>query len=172
MKTYGLIFLTVTFLFGCAPGITRTGYDKSQIANYEINDCKVAIKLYFKTNSDDHIILGKIASYEQGLSVACNEWDILNIFVKEACALKADIINIDEAKYPDFWSTCYRAKAEFIKVKDPAIGKTIVSDKNYSYEEIVKRVARYDKEIQERLQRGIDAGIKGGILGGMMSSPK
>jgi hypothetical protein len=49
------------------------------------------------------------------LSTNCHAEAIEQILKCEAKKLDADIINIIELKPPDFWSTCYRVKAKFLK---------------------------------------------------------
>jgi len=56
---------------------------------------------------------------------------VLNQFRQEACALGADLINITDESRFDILSTCYRAKAEFLRFKDKEKVKCLASDPIY-----------------------------------------
>ncbi len=121
MRKLLFIFLCfeLFFLVGCAPKITRYGYTFQDIQNKNQNsNCFVPIKKNFVYDKEEVVILGEILSGDSGVSTDCNEGHVLNIFRQEACALKADLINIIYERNTDLWSSCYRAKAQFLRFKD------------------------------------------------------
>ncbi len=117
--SYSLVTVLLLLLFGCDAQITREGYKAEDLGETSQPDCCVAIKNNININREEVEVLGKIKASDTGFSTACDEEYVLDIFGEDACALGADIINIVEEEQPDyFWSTCYRAKAEFLRLKD------------------------------------------------------
>jgi hypothetical protein len=163
------IILLLIFISGCAVGIERRGYTQSEVNNaINLESCKIAVKYKENyNNSEVAKIIGTIRSYEQGFSINCSEIEVLSIFYKEACIQGADIINIVEEKHISFASTCYRATAELVKLKDRETTKCLESDPRYSLENLKNRAMIDEKEFR----RQISAGILGGLFGGMMVLP-
>ena len=152
-------------LCGCSAGITRYGYElKNMNDGKPPADCQPVIKDNAKYEKDEVVVLGKIEAYETGVSITCDEAYVLDIFSKDACALGADILNITEEIYPNFWSSCYRAKAELLQLKNKENPYLLYSDAKYAPHLVEGR----SKDSAERTQRAIEAGIMGGILGGLM----
>lgn len=115
--------LTICFvlflLVGCSAKITRYGYTVQDIqTNTQYSGCFMPIKKDFIYNKEEVEILGEILAGDTGFSTDCNEGHVLNVFRQEACALKADLINIIYERNTDIWSSCYRAKAQFLRFKD------------------------------------------------------
>lgn len=167
MKTIASILLcgAALLLVGCRSGISRTGYkapDPQAMNNASRRP--IAIQCNAIYNPDDVEVLGGIHAYDTGFSTYCDEAYVLDTFYKDANALGADIINITEEKQPDFWSTCYRAKAQFLRLKDRDKAKTLVSDAKYAPELIVERSAAARK----RTRAIIVASVFGGALGGLI----
>ena len=120
-------------LAGCAAGITRTGYKPTPNQSPGGTPGRpIAIQSHAIYNSDDVVVLGSIHVYDTGFSTACDEADVLGIFLKDASALDADLIDITEEKEPDFLSSCYRARATFLHFKDREKAKSLVSDAKYA----------------------------------------
>ena len=117
-------------------------------------------------NREDIEVLGTIKAYDTGFSVNCDEEEVLSRLIEEACSVGADIVNITEEKQPNWWSSCYRAKAELIRLRDREKLSTLKSDSRYA----PRNVAERSRESRERIQEAVGAGIMGGILGGLMSS--
>jgi hypothetical protein len=129
------IFLcfVIFFLTGCSSVITRTGYTLQDIPNRDkYCGCYVPIKKDFVYNKNEVEILGEIKSGDSGFTLECGKGHTLNLFRQEACALKADLINITYERDIDLLSTCYRAKAQFLRFKDRAKAKNIESDLEYT----------------------------------------
>lgn len=113
------IFFSFFLLVGCAAKITRYGYTIQDIQNNtQYSGCFMPIKKDFTYNKEEVEILGEILAGDTGFSTDCNEGHVLNVFRQEACALKADLINIIYERNTDIWSSCYRAKAQFLRFKD------------------------------------------------------
>ena len=169
MKTNLMIFpcSLAILVSGCAAGITRTGYQlpKSQEEN-KLQRCPIAIQCHAKYDTNNIVVLGSIHEYDTGFSVYCDEAYILDIFCREGCMLGADIINITEEHQPDLWSTCYRAKAEFLRFKDKdrERAKELLSDPKYAPNLIIERSAKSKKRTREL----ITAGVLGGELGAII----
>ncbi len=152
---------------GCVSGIKRTGYQLPANANAKnLEKCPIAIQCNAKYENEKVVVLGRIDAYDTGFSTVCDEAYILDIFCKEACALGADLVNIKAEKQPDFWSTCYRSKAEFIRFNDREQARAIFSDAKYTPELIIDRSVKS----KERVREIIAASVFGGLLGGLAVS--
>src|SRR5205814_6958379 len=113
-------------------------------------------------NTNDVERLGSIRGHDTGLSTDCDEAAILDIFCREGSMLGADLINITEEKQPNPWtSTCYRARAEFLRFRDREKAKGLVSDAKYAPTLIVERSAATGKRNREV----ISGAVFGGLLG-------
>ena len=120
-------------LAGCASVITRQGYDLKDIPNRNAHlGCSIPIKKDFQYNKNEVEILGSIKSGDTGFSLECGKGYVLGIFRQEACALGADLINITYERGLDLWSSCYRAKADFLRLRDRDKTKSLGSDVAYS----------------------------------------
>lgn len=86
------------------------------------------------------IKVGEVRLSDSGFSISCNEKDALAILKDEACALKANLVVITNEKRPDLWSSCYRCKAEFYRLKTIPLSAEMVSDDGYNQEKVAKRV--------------------------------
>lgn len=112
-----IIILPVLLLFlGCSHSIRRYGYEKDR--NAEMADgCRITFFRGMPTDTTAYEVVGRIKLGDTGFSTKCHENDAIRILKKEACLLHADAVNVIEEKRSDFWSTCYRAEAEFLKKK-------------------------------------------------------
>ena len=165
MKQTVILTLIISILSGCAAGISRTGYDSQDLPEVaSVSNCNIAIKYQANYTEEEVDIIGEIKAYDTGFSVYCDEAYVLNIFCEEACKQGADLVNITKEKYPSWKSSCYRAKAEFLKFKDRDMIKSLVSDKKYAPELIIER----SQETAQRTKKVIEAGVMGGLLGGLM----
>ncbi len=135
-----MYLLIVGLLFSnCSHRIVRTGY---QIKKSDYTTCDVAIK---KTTSiPDSLVtkIGEIKLGESGLAVACSEKHAIDILKGEACAINADLIIITEEKRPDFWSSCYRCRAEFYQFNSTDYDIDIKSEEIYSKKNVQDRVSK------------------------------
>ena len=169
-----IVFITIMIftLTGCSIGISRIGYNQTELKkNYNEQNCKLAIKCEAQYSSDEVEVLGKIRSYETGFSINCSEIEVLTIFCEDACALGADIVNLTWEELPHTaGSTCYRATAELLRLKDREAATQVKSDEKYYPENLIARAKLADKHFQRRIQKAIEEGIEGGIEAGIMSS--
>ena len=159
---FSLLFI----LSACAAGINRNGYDAKKL-NYDFSNktCKIAIKKNADFPEDKIEILGEIKAYDTGCSLKCSESLILSLFLEDACALGADVVNIIKEDHPNPWkSACYQAEAQLVKILDPELAANVKTDRQYAPELIVER----SKITEEIAQRAISAGLAGGLSGGMV----
>ena len=173
MKTTLLMVLCCASILasGCAAGITRTGYQiPAGQTSKDLPRRPIAIRCNATYDTNDMVMLGSIHDYDTGFSTDCNEAAILDIFCREGCMVGADLINITEEKQPNPWtSTCYRAKADFLRFKDREKVKNLVSDAKYAPEEIAKRVAATHKRTEEVMVGVVVGGVAGGAIGGVLA---
>lgn len=168
MKT--LIFLVLCgvaiLVSGCAPGITRTGYQipASQTAR-DLSQRPIAIQCDVHYNTNDVVVLGSIHAYDTGLSVDCDEAAILDIFCRDGKMLGADVIDITEEHQPNpLTSTCYRAKATFLRFNDREKARNLVSDAKYAPNLIIERSAKFSKRNQEVIAGSVLGGLLGALI--------
>jgi hypothetical protein len=157
------------FLSGCVSGISRTGYRlPADQASDEITNHPIAIKCDAHYSTNDVVLLGSIHAYDTGFSTRCDEEYVLGIFCEEGRILGADVINITEERQPDVWSTCYQAKAQFLRFKDRKKAMGISSDPKYAPDLVAER----SKESVDLTTAVIEIGVFGGIggaVGGAMA---
>lgn len=119
-------------LGGCASVMTRYGYELKDIPKRDASlGCSIPVKKNFQYHRDDVEVLGSIKAGDSGLSFECGKGYVLGIFRQEACALGADLINITYERNLDIWSSCYRAKADFLRFKDRTKVSVLESDPDY-----------------------------------------
>lgn len=162
-----MTFLALAALVsGCAAGIKRTGY--SLPANTKPEDlkaCPIVMQANAKYNTNEVTVLGAIRAYDTGMSVGCDEAEILDIFAREGCMLGADLINITDEKQPNPWtSSCYRANATFIRFNDREKAKTLVSDAKYSPDQVIERTVAASKRTREIIVGTVLGGAVGAVV--------
>jgi len=117
------------------------------------------------SQSPDIEVLGTIQAYDTGFSTDCDEAMVLDTFCREGNLLNADLINISEEKQPNPWtSTCYRAKADFIRFKDREKARNLVSDAKYAPELIVERAAAASKRDKQIIAGAVFGGVLGAVI--------
>jgi len=158
---------------GCAAGITRTGYQLPPGQTSEnLPKRPIAIQYQAKFDTNDVIILGTIHDYDTGFSTKCDEATVLDIFCREGSMVGADLIDITEEKLPNPWtSTCYRATAAFLRFKDREKAESLVSDAQYSPEEVAKRVAAANKRNEEIVVGAVAGGLVGATIVSAVTDP-
>lgn len=162
-----IISVVICFFFlfaSCTANIKRQGYkiDDSVVSEKECPNIIVVKNLNY--NPDLVEIVGMISASDTGFSTKCSETFVIDNFKKDACAIGADVINITKDSQPDFWSTCYRAEAEYIRIKDRKMLTEIKSDAKYSAQNISNR-----SKYTECMNKGIvAAGALGGLIGGLI----
>lgn len=162
MKTALMMVLCLVAILvsGCAAGITRTGYQLPQgQTSRNLQRCPIVIQNNAKYDTNDVEVLGSIHAYDTGFSTDCDEAYVLDIFCREACMVGADFINITEEKQPSILtSTCYRAKATFLRFKDREKAKGLLSDPKYAPNLIVERSEKSGKRTRDSIIAGVAAG--------------
>ncbi|MFA5072859.1 MAG: hypothetical protein WC539_03045 [Nitrospirota bacterium] len=166
-KSIIIVILSLCFLSaGCTAKITRQGYLLDTLQDIEKKCPDVIIVKGFDYKSDSVEIKGKISASDTAFSTTCSEAFVMDIFKKDACTIGADIINITEESQPNAWtSTCYRAEAELLRMKDRTMLSEIKTDKHYS-----DRNISYRSKYSECLNKtsAIIAGIFIGMAGSTM----
>jgi len=131
--------LLISMLFwNCAHQITRTGYN---VKKSDYKYCDVVIQKFTTVSDTKAKKIGEIELGESGFSASCGELEALNILKGEACAIKANLIIITDEKRPDFWSSCYRCKAEFYKYDSSNSYYEMENDQDYNQQELQQRVS-------------------------------
>ena len=164
---------TTLFVSGCAAGISRTGYQLPVgQTSKDLPRRPIAIQCNAHYNTNDVEILGSIHDYDTGFSTDCDEAAILDIFCREGSMLGANLINITEEKQPNFWtSSCYRAKAEFLRFKDREKAKGLLSDAKYAPDLIIERSVAAGKRNREVIAGAVFGGVLGAIIVTAVNAP-
>ena len=175
MKITLLMFLcgAAIFLSGCAAGITRTGYQIPKGQNSkDLERRSIAIQCNAKFETNDVVVLGSIHAYDTGFSTDCDEAYVLDIFCREGNMLGADVIDITEENQPSvLTSTCYRAKATFLRFKDRDRAKGIVSDTKYAPNLIIERSVAAGKRTRDVIAATVAGGVLAGIVVAVATDP-
>ena len=142
------------FLSGCATGISRSGYSKpSGPPPSDIASRPIVIQCNAQYDPHDVVVLGSIHAYDTGFSTRCDEPYILGIFCEEGRILGADVVNITEEKQPSIWgSTCYQAKAQFLRFTDREMAKGLVSDPKYAPDLVAARAGESKEEVEKEME--------------------
>jgi hypothetical protein len=101
---------------GCTHVVIRDGYTLAH--GPQGTDCAVAFVKDARIDEQRDSVIGVVKVKDSGFSFACGEDDAIEIFRKEACATGANIVNITRERRPDVLSSCYRADAQLIKIRD------------------------------------------------------
>jgi hypothetical protein len=164
MKTTLLMVLCCIFTLasGCAAGISRIGYQLPQGKTpKDLQRCPIAIQCNVQYDTNDVAVLGSIHAYDTSVSIDCDEAYVLDIFCREGCMLGADLINITEENQPDLWSSCYRARAQFLRFKDREKVNGLLSNAKYAPNLIIGRSAKSNKRNIEVITGAVVAGPLG-----------
>lgn len=108
------VILAILICTGCSHSIKRFGYNKGESLMPE-DTCQISFFKFMPTDTSVFRQIGRIKLGDTGFSLLCNENDAIQILKREACLIGADAVNIVYETRSDFWSTCYRAEAEFLK---------------------------------------------------------
>jgi len=123
----------------CAHRIVRTGY---KVKKSDYKTCDVVIKNNVSVSDTLITKIGEIKLGDFAFSVSCSESHAINILRGEASAINADLIIITKENRPDFWSSCYRCRAEFYKFNSNDVGTKVYTDEAYVPENLQKRVSQ------------------------------
>ncbi len=158
MKRVFFLLAIVILFSNCTHKIVRSGYE---IKKSDYKDCEVVIKKFTPIPDTLAHKIGEIRLGETGFSTACSEAHAIDIIKKEACAIGADLILITEENRPDFWSSCYRCKAEFYLLKSSNRIEVVSSDSSYESDQLKQRVSK---------DRSRNTGIiLGSVIGGLLA---
>jgi hypothetical protein len=116
-------------------------------------------------------VLGSIQAYDTGFSTYCDEAYILEIFCEDACTLGADVINITEEHQPDMVSSCYRARAQFLRFKDREKAKGLLSDAKYAPELVIERSLQSKVRAREVISTMVFSGPLAGLIVASATNP-
>jgi hypothetical protein len=134
------------------------GYQVAQ--SQPVPNCKVAVK--FKAQVKDPKVLGKISAHEPGFGTTCGKEFVIEQFQRDACQIGANLINITEQRHADFWSTCYRAKAELLNVK----GIAFSTDPEYRSLAMQKQDHEDSVKAGAMIGGAVGAGVAAGVQSG------
>jgi hypothetical protein len=163
----GVVVASVV-LSGCASSFRRTGY--AAATQKATADCRVVFKQEVSAAPDEIDVLGSVTASDSGFSIKCDEAYVLRRFRDDACAVGADVVRLSDEKAPDFWSTCYRAKAELLRYRDRDVVQTLTSDARYDPDPLRERSdVTYDR-LRDAAIGGAIAGPAGAVAAGAIGN--
>lgn len=146
----------------CAPTLTRSGYDQRDLRKY--SNCEVVIKKNAEFPPEAVRVVGAAKVSDTGFSTDCSEGDVLRMFRVEACQLNADVINIIREERPNFWSSCYRAEAQFLRFNQSYVLEEPADDPQYKAAAIERRM----RSDQTRMTTLVVGGLISGFVLGLI----
>ena len=108
----GFNIFVIAFV-GCAPQVSRIGYELSDLRKDP--DCRVEIKKYATIDDELYERIGTINISDGKFSSNCAEDVIIDMLNEEACNIGADIVNITNSRQPSQLSKCYQVTADFYR---------------------------------------------------------
>jgi hypothetical protein len=154
-------------LSGCASSFRRTGY--AAATQKAPPDCQVVFKQQVPLGPDEVDVLGTVTASDSGFSIKCDEAYVLRRFRDDACSIGADVVSLSDERAPDFWSTCYRAKADLLRYRDRELVKSLTSDARYDAEPLRARSeVTYDR-LRDAAIGGAIAGPAGAVAAGAIA---
>lgn len=115
MRALFVVFLAVV-VTACTPAITRVGYTDPGSA--AVPDCEVIFKEGGSVDAAMGEVLGQIELDDTGFTIDCGEAEMLALLKNEACSIGANLVLLKEISPPDLMSSCYRVKADLIRLDD------------------------------------------------------
>ncbi|RMH21752.1 MAG: serine protease [Gammaproteobacteria bacterium] len=111
----------VASMLGCTPAIRESSGPQVASSSVTTNkDCDVYVLQEGRHSKPQGIKVGTIHIGDTGFTLfGCDASSVLKKIKERACLAGANLIYITEWKEPDFWSTCYRAKADFYGLQIP-----------------------------------------------------
>jgi hypothetical protein len=146
----------------CSPRITRHGYELD--SDGENSQCNIVVTQFREFSDDEAEVLARVDIGDTGFTITCEESDVLNILKDEGCMMGAHVVNITREKRADWWSNCYRAGAEFLRLKDNPDKKEIKTDTAYDESAIERRVAEDKRRKMFNSIGVISTGLVAGFL--------
>jgi hypothetical protein len=153
--------LSASFLMACAPSLKRTGYSKAETREAS---CPVAFARWGSALDQDKsaVSLGVVEVTDGGFAISCTEADVLRIVHGEVCSQGGNAALIMNEKQPDLWSSCYRVKAELLKVNPDSLAAR--QEPRYDPAVVGKRSAATRASQTAVLVGAIVGGLVGGFL--------
>ena len=162
--TKALSLIICVLATGCAASVHRQGYEIPE--GEVLVPCNMPIRSDRTGDLSGFEVIGQIEVGDSSFSTDCDEAIVLHQMTIDACHLEADLINITEEHRPDFWSTCYRAKADFLRVRDRPERVPLVSDDKYRADAVRERAQVTHRRNREMITGAIVGGVVGGAVAG------
>lgn len=110
-----ILLLLILPIISCSPKIGSSIINNQQKMDKTDN---VLVLQFGDEQKIDGIKIGKISSTDNGLSINCSYYEIIEPLKELARLNGANIIKITQHKISNTWSSCERIKADIYKVKD------------------------------------------------------
>ena len=162
--------LVVVSLFtaSCSPSVNRSGYQPASVLDEA--KCHVAVKRGATFPPDQVLVLGEVDFGDTGFSTDCDENTVIALLRREACSTGADVADIIEEHRQDIASTCYRAKARLLRLRNPV--STPVDDARFVNSSVQARSNLDSNRTNSLLWGAVIAGVVAGVVTGIVLAVK
>lgn len=147
----------------CSPAVSRTGYEPRSVGE---STCRVAVKRAAAIAPDQVDVLGEVEVGDTGLSTDCDEKTVVALLRKEACSAGAHVVDIVEERRQDVASTCYRAKARLLRLRNPS--RLPVDDARFAASSVQARSDLDNQRTNSLLWGAVIGGAVAGIVSGII----
>jgi hypothetical protein len=113
MRIATLIAPSLVLFVGCAAGMKLDLAEERPPAKPA--SCEIEILRQSEGIPSGFREIGDIYFHDTGFSTRCSQEIVLDRLHREACAAGADAANIYRESFPNFWTTCYRVKAQLLQ---------------------------------------------------------
>jgi hypothetical protein len=148
--------------------VSRSGYQPASA--FDDRACHVAVKRGATFAPEEIQVLGEVDIGDTGFSTDCEEQTVIALLRKEGCAAGADVADIVEEHRQDIASTCYRAKARLLRLRNhiaPAL-----DDPRYEQTSVEARSQLENKRTSALVWGAVIAGAVAGVVTGVLFATK
>lgn len=165
----GIIILFTVSLSSCTHKIVRENYKVTKEMYNKVLNQNITF-IYRDYAEDTSIkILGQVKLKESGFSTKCDETRAFEILKKEANAISANLVIIEEERLPNMASSCYRCTASLCIADTNTIHVLKSSNEIITQDEINEKGLISRKKQSSMVYSGIMSGVIGGLVAGLLS---
>lgn len=166
-KTAALLVVALSTA-SCSPSVSRSGYQATRAADSQ--SCRVSVKRGATFEPEEVAVLGQVEFGDTGFSTDCDENNVVALLRKEACSAGADVADIVEEHRQDAASTCYRAKARLLRMRNPA--NRPADDARFAEGAVQSRSDLDSKRTSSLWWGAVIAGVVAGLVTGVVLAIK
>ena len=163
MSRATMLMLVALSTTSCSTSVSRTGYEPRSVGE---STCRVAVKRAAPISPDQADVLGEVDVGDTGFSTDCDEKTVVELLRKEACSAGAHVVDIVEERRQDVASSCYRAKARLLRLRNPS--SLPVDDARFAASSVQARSDLDNQRTNSLLWGAVITGAVAGIVTGVV----